>query len=979
MGQDFVRREKCMGKVFNKGKVRPKAGRGIAILMGCCLGMTSVVLPSGDIFLKADLVSAADYAAEFYVSPDGDDNGSGTIDSPFRTLERARDAVREINGNMSGDICVYLRGGTYRVTKTTEFDTRDSGTNGHTVYYMAYKDEVPELNAATQVTGWTQYKDGIYKAPLDRDYKLRNLFVNDKRANMTSKRVNAKGGFGDYNVNKGQADWAWDSGKKSDGISYNPNDLPEIKRNKDDLEIINGTTWNENIVCTRDIKNVNGNLVMYLQQPYGAIAQTPGWGAGFSCGGSHTIYNAFEFMDEPGEFYFDKTEKVLYYWPRQGEDINTADVEAPVLDKIINIAGKSTTDRVKNISFSGITFENTEFQLTEVAGSHGKATCQAAQSYTAFADSNWHNRKYEMADTLPGMINVTNSESITFKDNVIKHSGADGLSMTNDVINSEVTGNFITDITSSGITVGHPQHIYIGDGSSSNHEKFAPGIEGICKNNNVSGNMLYDISVVHGFGGCAAITAYFVEGITINHNQINKTAYNGIHLGWGWCNFKDSTTCKNNSICYNRVTNCLNRLHDSGGIYTIGQMPGTIINENYVEGIPAAAAYQPTYGLHNDEGTAYIEENDNVLEIDPNVTYTINCEDYGQKHHLKIKRTYATVNKMGKNPPDSEIDTPIVVKDNVWPFAQYKVCLNSGLDDDHAGLVPGYLLSDADRVFPAACETTGGSVLPVRSSGSKDNTIWLAPSGTTSFTAGDNMTKASGTATKIKTPAKEGEYYLYVVGSDGTVKSRSKKLLRIKGTSVGIPAVSYDVNSGTELENCSEGGQDVAYINNGDYIGYKGVDFGKSTEKIDFRVASNLEGGKITIKLGSPDGKTIGEVDVTNTGGWQKWKTETAKIEKTSGVKDVYFVFSGNGTDSLFNLSWWNPDVQGSSEDIEVVFGDTNEDGTINIVDVIMLKNAALGGEYSANGDFDENEKNDSDDVSKIIEFFIGKITSFIA
>ncbi|MBR3535671.1 MAG: carbohydrate-binding protein, partial [Oscillospiraceae bacterium] len=433
------------------------------------------------------------------------------------------------------------------------------------------------------------------------------------------------------------------------------------------------------------------------------------------------------------------------------------------------------------------------------------------------------------------------------------------------------------------------------------------------------------------------------------------------------------------SICYNRVTNCLNRLHDSGGIYTIGQMPGTIINENYVEGIPAAAAYQPTYGLHNDEGTAYIEENDNVLEIDPNVTYTINCEDYGQKHHLKIKRTYATVNKMGKNPPDSEIDTPIVVKDNVWPFAQYKVCLNSGLDDDHAGLVPGYLLSDADRVFPAACETTGGSVLPVRSSGSKDNTIWLAPSGTTSFTAGDNMTKASGTATKIKTPAKEGEYYLYVVGNDGTVKSRSKKLLRIKGTSIGIPAISYDVNSGTELENCSEGGQDVAYINNGDYIGYKGVDFGKSTEKIDFRVASNLEGGKITIKLGSPDGKTIGEVDVTNTGGWQKWKTETAKIEKTSGVKDVYFVFSGNGTDSLFNLSWWNPDVQGSSDDIEVVYGDTNEDGKINIADVIMLKNAALGGEYSANGDFDENEKNDSDDVSKIIEFFIGKITSFIA
>jgi len=38
----------------------------------------------------------------------------------------------------------------------------------------------------------------------------------------------------------------------------------------------------------------------------------------------------------------------------------------------------------------------------------------------------------------------------------------------------------------------------------------------------------------------------------------------------------------------------------------------------------------PTYGLHNDEGSAYITENDSVLDIDKGVTYTINCEDYGQ-------------------------------------------------------------------------------------------------------------------------------------------------------------------------------------------------------------------------------------------------------------------------------------------------------------------------------------------------------------
>lgn len=36
--------------------------------------------------------------------------------------------------------------------------------------------------------------------------------------------------------------------------------------------------------------------------------------------------------------------------------------------------------------------------------------------------------------------------------------------------------------------------------------------------------------MVPGFGGCAAITAYFVESLEITHNHVQKTAYNGIHL-----------------------------------------------------------------------------------------------------------------------------------------------------------------------------------------------------------------------------------------------------------------------------------------------------------------------------------------------------------------------------------------------------------------------------------------------------------------
>ena len=51
--------------------------------------------------------------AEFYVSVYGSDSNTGTEDSPFASLQKARDAVRKISGNMTGDIVVHIAAGTY--------------------------------------------------------------------------------------------------------------------------------------------------------------------------------------------------------------------------------------------------------------------------------------------------------------------------------------------------------------------------------------------------------------------------------------------------------------------------------------------------------------------------------------------------------------------------------------------------------------------------------------------------------------------------------------------------------------------------------------------------------------------------------------------------------------------------------------------------------------------------------------------------
>ena len=283
-----------------------------------------------------------------------------------------------------------------------------------------------------------------------------------------------------------------------------------------------------------------------------------------------------------------------------------------------------------------------------MAGSCGKATVQGATVFIAYGDGNWHNSKYEITDTLPGMIQVTSADSISFVDNVVKHSGSEGISMINDGINSNITGNLIADMAGSGITVGHPQHVYLADGGA--HEKYAPSVEGICTANVIANNVLTNLSMLPGFGGHAGVTAFFVNSLKVINNYIQTTAYNGINLGWGWSNFPDSTTSKNNVVNNNRLLNTLSRLHDSGAVYTLGQMPGTTVNQNYVKGIPPNTS-GPTYGLHNDEGSAYITENDNVLDISTGVTYTINCENFGAKHDLTVLRTYATVNKWASTRP----------------------------------------------------------------------------------------------------------------------------------------------------------------------------------------------------------------------------------------------------------------------------------------------------------------------------------------
>ncbi len=150
-----------------------------------------------------------------------------------------------------------------------------------------------------------------------------------------------------------------------------------------------------------------------------------------------------------------------------------------------------------------------------------------------------------------------------------------------------------------------------------------------------------------------------------------------------------------------------------------------------------------------------------------------------------------------------------------------------------------------------------------------------------------------------------GFHNVYLVYTGGAGSLFNLEWFAFQGNSNEIEASSYNTISGSlGLEACSEGGQDLDNIFNGNYAVYNNIDL-NGVVGFQARVASANSGGNIVLHLDSPTGTVIGTCPVAGTGGWQTYVTQTVSVSaNASGYHNVYLVFTG-GSGALFNVEWF--------------------------------------------------------------------------
>lgn len=538
----------------------------------------------------------------FHVSPAGSDRNPGSAERPFATLERARDAVRARSGAAAGDIVVHLRGGVYPVERAIAFGPEDSGRAGHDIVYRADPAAPAVLSGGRRVNGWQPGANGVWTAAVDVA-GMRQFYVNGRRRPRAGMAAPA-----------GLEEWG--------NIGYRTrNDAVAQWQRPEDIEFVYTDMWVYTYCKVAAVARAGSVVEIRMLQPYYTLGYAKEGRFLQDCYPLR-VENSLSFLREPGQWYFDRQAKVLHYRPLPGEDMGKVEAVVPVAERLLDIRG--TLDApVHNLRFEGLTFADATWLQPDATGlidlqsnfTLGPETRLFARWLPDYRDNSSCLFPYHSECTKsPANIVCHAARAIRFERCTFARLGGAGLDLECGAQDNTVERCLFLDIAGTGIQVGDIQ--------ADDHHPSDPRLV-------VRNNAIRDCT----FQRCAqdyrdghGVFVGYTDGTVIEHCEFRDLPYSAIAMGWGWGEvdagggnyvcfpdpFDTPTPCANNRIECNHIHDVMLELWDGGGIYTLGEMPGTIIRGNHLHdtrGWPG--------GVYLDEGSGHIEVCDNVVYRTP--------------------------------------------------------------------------------------------------------------------------------------------------------------------------------------------------------------------------------------------------------------------------------------------------------------------------------------------------------------------------
>ncbi|MEI6500811.1 MAG: hypothetical protein WCP21_07265, partial [Armatimonadota bacterium] len=292
-----------------------------------------------------------------HVAVQGNDQGAGTQQAPFRTLTKARDFIRAAKrgkGLPEGGARVLVHNGTYRLTEPFALTADDSGTEKAPVVYAAAPGAKPVVSGGRVLTGLRRNADGSWSttipAAAGHKWVFRQLFVDGKRY-IPARSPNA----GQYGIARGVPP---DSGPGTarDRFAFAGQDLKPWP-NLADVEVQLTFSWNTG---TFPLKSVDpATHLAVLGGP--AVWSLPKEGMA-TC--PYLVLNHPGACDAPGEWQLDRETGELKIIPFANEDLGKAEIVAPAFEQLVAAQGDPEKKRfVEYVRFEGLSFQHAEWNL----------------------------------------------------------------------------------------------------------------------------------------------------------------------------------------------------------------------------------------------------------------------------------------------------------------------------------------------------------------------------------------------------------------------------------------------------------------------------------------------------------------------------------------------------------------------------------------------------------------------------------------